>query len=222
MASPHIHTTAARFFSRQGQCGFKHVFPVWIGLERDRLFELIEVKFMFNKIAISSLLAAIGLAAGGCKTVATNHPDAFQHSERIRTACIEGRRRVCGKILEVFPGGLVVDSGYTNLLRQPLTQSWLVPGTVAADRAKNLLEGKNPGDTCIGLVFLTNFPKGKKIKPAQYDYVIIEGYPAGQYTYTSMGTIERTIRRFSASLDAAVKLNLEAEGKNPPAATEVK
>jgi hypothetical protein len=186
---------------------------------------------MRNKIIISILLVAMPVAA---QSSATNHPDGatnsspeqlqnltnrdqstatFQDSERVRAICIEGRRLVCGKILEVLPDGLVVDSGYTNLLRQPLTQSWLVPGTVKASRAENLLEENKPGANCIGLVFLTHLPQGKKFKPAQFDYVIIEGYPAGQYTYTSVGSVQRTVRQFSASLGAAVNWNIKTSQK---------
>jgi len=137
----------------------------------------------------------------------------FQHNEKIRADCIEGRRLICGKILDVLPDGLVVESGYTNLLREPLAKSWLIPGTVEASRAENLVEGATPGTICVGLVLVVNSPKGKKFKPARYDYVVIQGYPAGQYIYTSAGTIRRTLRKFSASVPEAVKLNLEAEEK---------
>jgi hypothetical protein len=184
---------------------------------------------MLNKIIILMLLAAMPVAA---QSSAPNHPDeatnpspeqlqnqtnrdqiTLQDRERVRDICIKGRRLVCGKILQVLPDGLVVDSGYTDLLRQPLTQSWLVPGTVKASRAENLLEENKPGANCIGLVFLTNLPKGKKFKPAQYDYVIIEGYPAGQYSYTSVGSVQRTVRQFSVSLNAAVNWNLKKSQK---------
>jgi hypothetical protein len=40
--------------------------------------------------------------------------------------------------------------------------------------------------------------------------VIIEGEPAGQHTYTSLGTIHKTVRRFSAQLAKAVERNLES------------
>ena len=73
-------------------------------------------------------------------------------------------------------------------------------GTVVASRAANLLEHDEPGSAADGLVFLTDFPKSRKARPVRYDYVIIEGYPAGQYTYTSLGTIQRTVRHFSAVL----------------------
>jgi len=43
-----------------------------------------------------------------------------------------------------------------------------------------------------------------------YDYVILLGYPAGQHTYTSVGDLKKTVRRFSADLQKAVKLNLAA------------
>src|SRR5271170_3484502 len=52
----------------------------------------------------------------------------FEHREQIRMECIEGRRLICGKILQILPDGFVVESGYTNLLREPLVQSWLAPG----------------------------------------------------------------------------------------------
>jgi hypothetical protein len=139
----------------------------------------------------------------------------FQHDEKIRTACIEGRRLICGRILDVLPEGLLVESGYTNLLRAPLNRSWLIPGTAQASRAENLIESKSPGAICVGRVLLTNPPKGKNVKPVKYDYVIIQAYPAGQYTYVSVGTVVRTIRRFSASLVVAVE-TLEAKEKVEP------
>jgi hypothetical protein len=141
------------------------------------------------------------------------------HEEQVRADCIKGRRLVCGKILEIRPDGLIVESGYTNLLRDPLTKSWLVPGTVEASLAENLIESDEPGSAAVGRVFLTDFPKSRKAKLARYDYIIIEGYPAGQYTYESLGTIRRTVRHFSAVLTKAVdlKLRTEAEASAPAA-----
>ena len=127
--------------------------------------------------------------------------------EQLRTQCIAERRSVCGKILRIFPNGILVESGYTNLLRGTLTKSWLVPGSVVASRAQNLVETREPGAMCVGTVFLTDLPRGK---PHQYDYVIIAGYPTGEFTYTSVGTIQKTVRRFSANMDSAVKANLDA------------
>src|SRR5437870_1153334 len=63
--------------------------------------------------------------------------DIYEHGEKVRAACIQGRRLICGKILEVLPDGLVVESGYTNLVREPLTRSWLAPGTVTASLTPN-------------------------------------------------------------------------------------
>ena len=70
--------------------------------------------------------------------------------EQVRTECIEGRRLICGKVLKISPDGLVVDSGYTDLVRPPLTQSWVIPGTVSASRNPAVLELKEPGAPCIG------------------------------------------------------------------------
>ena len=128
-------------------------------------------------------------------------------AEQIRKDCIQGRRLICGKVLKILPDGLVVDSGYTDLLRPPLTESWVVPGTVPAHRNPTVLELNDPGTPCIGLAFLTDIPKRQKVKP--FDYVILMGYPAGQYVYTPAPNVKKTIRKFSAGLETAVKLNLE-------------
>ena len=133
--------------------------------------------------------------------------------EKARTACIQNRRVICGKIVKVLPDGLVVDSGYTNLMRYPLDRSWLVPGTVTASKDSHFVEANRPDSICAGLVFLSDVPKSRKLKPKLYDYVIISGYPAGQYTYSPLGNIQRTVRRYSAVLSKAVALNLPGEGK---------
>jgi hypothetical protein len=128
--------------------------------------------------------------------------------EQIRAECIEGRRLVCGKVLKVLPDGLVVDSGYSDLLRQPLMESWVIPGTVSASRDPASIELKQPGAPCIGWIFLTDIPKRPKVK--NFDYVVIMAYPAGQYVYAPVPNMTKTIRRFSAGLDTAVKLSLPA------------
>jgi hypothetical protein len=125
--------------------------------------------------------------------------------EQIRTACIRGRRLVCGKVIEISPEGLVVESGYTNLLRAPLTQSWVAPANVSASRNPKTVELSDPGSVCVGLIFLTDIPKTPRVK--QYDYVMIQAYPAGQYSYTSVPTVTKTIRKFSAGLETAVRLS---------------
>ena len=73
--------------------------------------------------------------------------------EELRARCIENRRIICGKILKILPDGIVVDSGYTNLMRAPLNQSWLIPGTAMAERATNIVEGAAPDSVCVGQVF---------------------------------------------------------------------
>jgi hypothetical protein len=133
-------------------------------------------------------------------------------AERIRTDCIQGRRLICGRVLKVSPAGLVVDSGYTDLLRSPLGESWLIPGTATARRDPNVLELNEPGAPCIGLVFLTDISKRRTVKP--FDYVVLIGYPAGQYTYTPVPGVEKQLRKFAAGLDTAVRLTLKAEEKN--------
>ena len=136
-------------------------------------------------------------------------------SEQIRTDSIQGRRLICGRVLKVSPTGLVIDSGYTDLLRPPLGQSWVIPGTVAASRDPHILERNDPGAPAIGLVFLTDIPR-RGGKPKIFDYVVLIGYPAGQYIYTPVPGVEKPIRRFAAGLASAVKLILKDEEKNSP------
>src|SRR6185295_11177900 len=69
----------------------------------------------------------------------------LEYSEQVRAKCLEGRRMICGRILRVLPDGLVVESGYTELLRPPLKTSWLVPGSATVTRAPGLVEGREPG-----------------------------------------------------------------------------
>jgi hypothetical protein len=142
-----------------------------------------------------------------------------QATERIRANCIQGRRIICGRIERIMPDGLVVDSGYTNLMRPPLNKSWLVPGTAKATREHNLVEGKDPGSVCVGLVCLSDYPKSRLAKPKRYDYVVIQGYPIGDYTYTSVGTLRHTVRHFSADLTTAIKTVRTAAGIHPPVYT---
>ena len=142
-----------------------------------------------------------------------------QRIEAIRAHCIQKRRIVCGRILKVLPDGFIVESGYTNLMREPLNRSWLVPRTAIAARATNILEEDRPESVCVGLIFLTDTPKSRRLRAKQYDYVLIVAYPTGQYNYTSIGTIRRSIRRFSASLSRAIGFNLQDKNKiqTPPA-----
>lgn len=130
-------------------------------------------------------------------------------AEEVRADCIRNRRLICGKVLKVLPTGLVVDSGYTDLLRSPLTQSWVIPGTVTVTRNPAILELNEPGTPCVGLAYLTDIPKRQKVKA--FDYVVIMGYPAGHYDYLPVPDVKKTIRAFATGLDSAVKLSLVAE-----------
>ena len=186
--------------------------------------------FDLTSLARTTLAALIFLFAASA-TAQTNAPAAANLAERqkalsrielkeqIRSQCLEGRRSICGKILRIMPDGMLVEAGYNNLLREPLTKSWLAPATVIASPAQDLVEGKNPGAICVGTVFLTDIPRGK---PHLYDYVIVAGYPTAETTYTSVGTIKKTVRRFSANLDKAVAANLAATNQLRSASAETK
>ncbi len=129
-----------------------------------------------------------------------------QRAEQLRMQCIEGRRYICGQVVQILSDGLVVDSGYSSLLNPPFNRSWVVHGNVSVTKSSNLVEEKKPDAICVGLVFLTNTPKRPAVKP--YDYVVIHGYPAGDYAYAPVPGVQKTIRRFSASLERAVSANL--------------
>jgi hypothetical protein len=137
--------------------------------------------------------------------------DISRRVEETRLACIQSRRLICGRILKVLPDGLVVDSGYTNLIREPLKSSWLIPGTVTATHAVNLVESSQPDSVCVGQVFIANAPISKSAKPKLYDYVVLEGFPIGQCTYTSVGDLQRTVRKFTCKIANAVNWKLEQE-----------
>jgi hypothetical protein len=133
--------------------------------------------------------------------------------QQVRMECIQNRRIIAGKIVKLLPEGLVVDSGYTNLMRAPLNSSWLIPGTVTAARPANLVEASQPDAICVGLVFVADLPKGRgaSAKPKLFDYVCLEGFPVGQYTYTSVGDLQRTVREFTTKLQNATRWNFDQQ-----------
>jgi hypothetical protein len=131
-------------------------------------------------------------------------------AEQIRAGCIQGRRIVCGRVLQVTPSGLVVDSGYPSLLRPPLNHSWLVRANVAPARPANLVEGVVPDSIAVGPLFLTDIPKRPAVH--KYDYVALISYPAGHYEYAPVPGVKKTIRRFAAGLERAVALTMKADG----------
>lgn len=147
----------------------------------------------------------------------------LQHVEELRARCIENRRIICGKILKILPDGIVVDSGYTNLMRAPLNQSWLIPGTAMAERATNIVEQASADSVCVGQVFLIDLPKPPRgMKPKVFDYVVLEGFPMGKYSYTSVGSVQHTIRQFSTKVTEAVRwmygqeIDEQEKTKRPP------
>lgn len=163
-----------------------------------------------NPVALTSRPSPVANSLAGTVPSGTNQGAALaQRVEAMRAVCIQNRRMICGKIIKVLPDGLVVDSGYTNLLRAPLNQSWLIAGTTEATRATNLVESKEPDAVCVGLVFVTDLPKSPGAKPKAFDYVNLEGFPMGQYTYTSVGDLKRTVRKFTCKIANSVRWNFE-------------
>jgi hypothetical protein len=130
----------------------------------------------------------------------------MRHVEELRASCIKNRRIICGKIIKVLPDGIVVDSGYTNLMRPPLNRSWLIPATVDVQRTNNFVERSEPDSICFGQVFLTDLPKAPpNTKLNLFDFVVLEGFPMGEYTYVSSANVQHTVRRFSTKVANAVR-----------------
>ena len=181
---------------------------------------------MIGKFAFWLLLAAFAGAAETSLVTPTNAPasarplsaqdqpqvvNVSQRAEQIRTACIERRRYISGRVVQVTPAGLVVDSGYSKLLSSPFNQSWVVRSAALVKPDASPVEEKKPDAVCVGLVFLSNIPRRPAVK--NYDYVVIHGYPAGEYSYVPVPGVQKTIRRYSASLERAVQINLDGERK---------
>jgi len=145
-------------------------------------------------------------ASPGSAVVSVNGgQNQFERAEQVRTQCIEGRRIICGRVLQVTPDGLVVDSGYSKLLSPPLNHNWVVGATAVVSRDDNPVESRKPDAICVGVVFLSNIPKRPTV--GQYDYVALHGYPAGYHDYVPVAGVEKRIRRFTASLGRAVEIN---------------
>jgi hypothetical protein len=176
---------------------------------------------MFLRTILPFALAAFSCVADVNPVPSTNSPGsaqdqseavkAAQKREQVRMRCIEGRRYIAGKVLQILPEGLVVDSGYSKLLSPPLNLSWVVTGTASVSRDPSAVEENKPDAVCIGPVLLSNIPKRPSVKP--YDYVVIHAYPACDFVYSPVPGIQKTVRRFSASLDRAVQANLDRESK---------
>jgi hypothetical protein len=158
-------------------------------------------------------LAALPLLAQPSTAPATNTPAVASppdsRVEQIRAACIAGRRHVCGRVLQITPAGLVVDSGYTSLLTPPFNRSWVTRGNVALSRPPALVEANAPDSIAVGLVLLTDLPRRPSVH--RYDYVSLIGYPSGKATYSPVAGVTKTLRLFSGGLEHAVNLKMKAE-----------
>jgi len=122
-----------------------------------------------------------------------------------RAACIQGRRIICGRVLQITPAGLVVDSGYTGLLQPPLNHAWLNRATALPARPAQVMEKATPDAVAIGPLLLTDFPKRPAVQ--QYDYVTLQGYPAGHCDYVPLPGVTNRLRRFAGGLETAVRLS---------------
>jgi hypothetical protein len=185
-------------------------------------------KIVMRRFSLSLLLAglAVGRLLGSEPTNAPSGPATpqplgpaeqakalarAQLAEKVRAECIEARRYVAGRVIEITANGLIVESGYSALLQPPFNQSWVVRGNATVAKDLDTPEEKHPDAVCRGLVLLTSTPRRPKVKP--YDYVVIHAYPAGEDLYRPVPGVEKTIRRYSASLETAVQSEVERREK---------
>lgn len=164
---------------------------------------------LFLLIFFSALLPTV--AQTNVPSAASQTPAHYQRAAEIRVACINGRRCVCGKVVKIIPEGLIVDSGYTALMAPPFNQSWVISSGALVSRDSKVIERSEPASPCIGTVLLTDIPKRPAVK--LYDYVLLQAYPAGEYLYTPVPGVQKSIRKFAAGLDTAVKIKLETGEK---------
>jgi uncharacterized repeat protein (TIGR03806 family) len=150
---------------------------------------------------------------GFCWSAAAQNMDG-PRAEKVRSECIEGRRRICGRVLKVTPTGLVIDSGYAALLQPPFNRSWLTHSNVVLTRPADLVEKKVTDSIAVGVVFLTDLPR--RPRAHQYDYVSLIGYPAGSNDYVPAPGVTKTVRRFCAGLETAIRLNLQDQETTSP------
>jgi len=160
-----------------------------------------------NEVHSTNSAATTNMAA----TSLSDQTAQAQRAEQLRMTCIEGRRYISGRVLQILPEGLVVDSGYSALLNPPFNQSWVVRANVSVSRSPGQIEEKKPDAVCVGLVLLSDIPKRPAVK--NFDYVVIHGYPAGQYAYAPVPGVRKSIRRFSASLEHAVTASMSGGEK---------
>jgi hypothetical protein len=157
-------------------------------------------------VFFSAWLPAMAQTNISSSTNETNQIAVREHrTAQLRAACINGRRCVCGKVIQIVPEGLIVESGYTALMEPPFIGSWLIPGGALVSRDSKLIERNEPASPCIGTVLLTDFPKRPTVK--LYDYVLLQAYPAGEYLYSPVPGVEKQIRKFAGGLDTAAGVN---------------
>src|SRR5271156_5478336 len=111
------------------------------------------LRVVSSNFSLQPLAFSLFFLAAGCISAQTN---LAARAEKLRAECIQGRRYVCGRVLQITPSGLVVDSGYPSLLQPPLNHSWLTPANVSPARPAALLEGAEPDSIAVGLLFLTD------------------------------------------------------------------
>ena len=110
-----------------------------------------------------------------------------------------------GTVLQKLPEGLLVSSGEDNLAKVGVMEYWPaipIPNAVGiGERSRYnpyVAEGDAPGATCLGLIFLVDFPDYSKVVDG--DKIEVMGHRVGTHSYTTAQGSMKTVRRFTASI----------------------
>lgn len=122
---------------------------------------------------------------------------------QLRDQLIQGSRRVDGKVLQRISEGLLVDSGAASITRAEERHYGTSPdGNPISWGGGTIMEGNSPGAEALHLVLLQDYPDPNVVDDGHVD---IFAYPVGLYSYETVGKSQKTVRKFSCNLDAAIR-----------------
>ncbi len=121
---------------------------------------------------------------------------------RLKAQLVQGSRRVDGKVLQKISEGLLVQSGELSRKMQEYHED------VYGSRPGIIIEGNRPGAEALNLVLLQDYPDPNMADEGHVDVI---AYPVGLFSYDSVGKSQKTVRKFSCDIDAAIR-KLAADG----------
>jgi hypothetical protein len=124
---------------------------------------------------------------------------------RLKAKLVQGSRRVDGKVLQKISEGLLVESGDLERALQEHNER------VYGDTGGVTFESGIPGGEALGLVLLVDYPDPNMTDEGHVDII---AYPLGLFSYDTLNKSSKTVRKFSADLETAIRtLALEEQLK---------